>query len=253
MWFQKQNLRKYFLILALPGWLLMPRQVPAAQTHGSDLLKQGIEYFYVARFDEAILTLRQAIKAGGLNKTELFDAYVHIGFSLIRSNGQGMLIDQAFAQAIKIDPARNLNSLKVPPDLIQRFDEVRGKIVGGLVVIVRPSEASVLMLQPDYNVELAGIAPAIFNDLLIGEYNLLISKSNYQTALKTTMLKPGKVDTMYVILNEKPKPFYRQWWAWGSGLAIASAAVTYFALAGKEAEPPASPKELPPPVIHPKP
>lgn len=253
MWFQKQNLQKYILVLLLPGWLLMARAAPGAQTHASDLLKQGIEYFYVARFDEAVLTLRQAIKAGGLNKTEIFDAYVHIGFSLIRSNGQAMLIDQAFAQAIKIDPARNLNSLKVPPDLIQRFDEVRNKIVGGLVVIVRPPEASVMMLQPDYNIELVGISPATFKDLLIGEYNLLISKSRYQTALKTAMLKPGKVDTLYVILNEKPKPFYRQWWAWGSGLAIASAAVTYFALSGKEAEPPIVARELPPPVIHPRP
>lgn len=253
MWFQKQNLRNYFLIFFVPVWLLVSPRTVSAQTVASDLLKQGIEYFYVARFDEAVLTLRQAIKAGGLNKTELFDAYVHIGFSLIRSNGQGMLIDQAFAQAIKIDATRNLSSAKVPPDLIQRFDEVRNKIVGGLVVIVRPPEASVLLLQPDYNIELVGIAPANFNDLLIGEYNLLISKSKYQTALKTTMLKPGKVDTLYVILNEKPKPFYRQWWAWGSGLAIASAAVTYFALSGQETEPPEGPKELPPPVIHPKP
>lgn len=230
----------------LPGRLIS-QDLPA------DQLKKGIDLFYVAKFDEAILTLRQALKSG-LNKDEMFDAYVHIGFSLVRSNEQKMLIDHAFAEAIKIDPVRTLNSLKIPPDLIQRFEEIKKQLVGNLYVVSNPPGASVMLLQPENDIEFIKNSPAMFSNLLVADYNLIVSRPKYQTFVQPWRVQAGTTDTVRVLLEQKSPPLYKRWWAWGGGLALAGAAITYIALAGAgDADTPPATKELPPPVIHPKP
>jgi hypothetical protein len=163
-----------------------------------------------------------------------------------------MLIEHAFAEAVKLNPTRNLSSFKIPPDLIQAYEDVRKKMLGGLVVHAYPPESSIMLLQTENNIELVGVSPAYFNDLLAGEYNILISKPKYDSSLRTIQIEAGKTDTIRVTLFEQKVPIYKKWWAWGGSIALATA-ISYFTLvAPGETTPPES-NELPPPVIHPKP
>jgi len=219
------------------------------QSPAQSKLNKGIEMFYMAQFESAIRFLREALLDGTLSNSEQFDAYVYIGFSLIRQNENQELVDKSFIEAIKAAPQKTLSPLKVPPDLLTRFQSVKANMRGDIVVESDPADAVVLLVNPDYDVEMAEIAPAVFDNLLVGQYGLLVSKEQYQQKIFKVINNPGMVDTIRVTLEKKSQPFYKRWWAWGSGLAIATAIA--IATSGREEDKPPETSDLPAPPERP--
>jgi hypothetical protein len=212
-------------------------------------LSQGIDSFYMAKFESSVRLLREALLEGTLNKSDQFDAYVYIGFSLLRQGKDPSLVEKSFLEALNADPTKSLDRFKIPPDLLVRFESVKANTLGGLKVVSVPLEASVLLVNSDYNVELLETTPVVFNNLLVGEYDLLVSKNTYRNEIFTVVIRPDAIDTLVVQLAKKPKPIYKRWWAWSGGIALATALVIASSNGG-EGEPPEGP-DLPTPPERP--
>lgn len=212
-------------------------------------LRQGIDLFYMAKFESAVRFLREVLLEGTLSKSERFDAYVYIGFSLIRQNEAPELVDKSFIEALNADPQKSLNRFKIPPDLLARFELVKANTMGGIVLQSDPPDAAALLVNTDYDVELFEITPVVFDNLLVGEYDLLVAKNTFKQQVTSVVIRPGVVDTLLITLVKKPKPIYKRWWTWGGGLAIATA-LAIATSGGGEGEPPES-SDLPPPPKRP--
>ena len=208
-------------------------------------LRQGIDMFYMAKFESSVRLLREALLEGTLGKSEQFDAYLHIGFSLIRQDEDPELIDRSFLEALNADPKKSLSSSKIPPDLLARFESVRTNTIGGIVVQSDPPNAATLLVSTEYDVELLDITPVVFENLLVGEYDLLVSKDTYKQEVISIIVKPGVIDTMLISLVKKPKPIYKRWWTWGGGIVLATALA--IATSGDSDGKPLETKELPTP------
>jgi hypothetical protein len=183
-------------------------------------VSQGIAEFYEANFEEATATLMDAISEKDLNRTDLFNAYLYLAFSLVRNNAPEEAIEMAFKGSIRINPAYELDVFKIPPDLISRFNSIRSQMVGGLYVVSNPREASVLGVQREENLTIMGKTPIIFEKQLIGEYNLLISKDLYEDKYMNVEIKPATIDTLYITLTQLPKPVHKRWWMWAGGIIV---------------------------------
>ena len=217
----------------------------------STKLKQGIDLFYMAKFESALNLLQESVNSEILENSEKFDAYLYIGFSLIRLNQDPQLIDDTFLKAVNADPKRILDHLKFPPDLVKRFENVRANTLGGLYINSTPADATSLLVNEDYNSKLLGITPYTYENVLIGEYELLITKKSFKDKVIDITIYPGKIDTINVDLVEKTTPIYKAWWAWGGSIVIAT---TVAILASSRDEtPPSENSDLPGPPQRPKP
>jgi len=220
----------------------------------SQAVQQGIGLFYSARFEEAAQVLQAAVLDGTLSKSELFTAHLYIAFSRIRLNAEAETVRLNFSAAVKADPAQQPDPGKTPPDLYEQFAAVRNSLVGGLLVLSDPPEASVLLMEPVAGVMVNGYTPITFSSLLQGEYELVVSKDGYLTHTETVNILAGQSDTLIVSLAQK-KPLLsaakKRWIVLGGGgLLLTTAILASIPWAGEGEEPKPTP-DLPVPPNRP--
>jgi tetratricopeptide (TPR) repeat protein len=209
------------VLLILSG--LFPHVV-YAQNKAQHKMLQGVQLFWNAKFNEAIEVLQEAIDLNTLSKDELFSAYLYLGFCFLRSDNQHKVIEQIFRQAVKINPQLKLDSFKIPPDLLNRFKEVRKSMIGSLYITSNPPGAEIVSFSSEKQIEFKGLTPHLFEDLLVGTYDILITKKDYQQEIWRVDIPASNIDTLDIILRLEEKPFYKKWWTWaaGGGVILAS-------------------------------
>jgi len=238
--------RKIFSILILIV-TLVPVNDLFAQKVSDPAVIEGVNYFYSAKFSQAIETLRKAISTASLSGDDEFAAYLYIAFSQMRRNAPQDSIDENLFAAIKINPNLEIDGTKTPPDLFDRFVAVRKNSLGGLFVVSEPGAASAILLKQDGNKVTTRYTPALFTNLFAGPYELVIAKDGYKPQTALANVSASRTDTLIVILNEKKSSIFKKWWTWGSGLAVATAIAIFQKTGekgGKEGdlpEPPARP------------
>lgn len=202
----------------------------SAQDRALQLLIQGKKHFWEARFDQAGAALKEAIGIPNVRSEYLFESYLYLGFVLMRQNAPASDVNNAFEQAIKIDPKRQLDELVIPPDLTARFNAIRNQLVGCVYVISNPPEAKLVVVMED-SVIYTALTPTSVCDLLTKNYQFLVAKDGYEQQLRPLQLTAGKVDTVEVILAtsaiaQKKGKGMMSWVARG-GIVAAAGAVLY--------------------------
>jgi len=199
------------------------RDLVYAQEKAQQKVLEGVQLFWNAKFDEAIEVLREAITLNTLHQDELFSAYLYMGFSLVRLGGQSEAVDQTFRQAVKANPRLKLDSFKIPPDLLNRFEQLRKSMIGSVYITSNPTGAEVIGYTREKEIKFQGETPFLFDDLLVETYDILILKKDYQEKIWRVNLLPAVVDSFDITLRINEKPFYKKWWTWaGGGVVIAS-------------------------------
>ena len=217
---------RYILIITFIMLLILNglfRDVVYAQQKAQQKVLKGEQLFWSAKFEEAIEVLREAIALHTLSQDELFSAYLYLGFSLVRLGGQSELIDQTFQQAVKAYPQLKLDSFKIPPDLLNRFEGIRKSMIGSVYITSNPTGAEVIGYNQEKERKFQGATPFLFEDLVTEIYDVLILKKDYQEKMWRINLSPAVVDTFDITLRLNEKPVYKKWWTWaGGGVVIAS-------------------------------
>lgn len=199
-------------------------------------VQKGIDLFYEARFAEASAVLQEAIASGKLAKEARFDAYLYLAFAILRGGGPAEAADIAFEACVRTDPARTLDPSKIPPDLVERFDEVRRGMVGRLYVVSNPREAGVFGVQAESGRQIVGRTPVLFENLLAGSYQLRITKEGYGQEVLVIEVDPSASDTLYVDLRESSSKTSTRRWIVGTAIA-ASLLVVVVVMAQRAAAP----------------
>lgn len=184
-------------------------------------LEKGVEYFYTASFDLAVETLQDAIKMDELNKDELFAAHLYLAFCHLRLNAPEQTIQEHFRTAVRVNPDFEIDPVRTPPDLHQQFYKVRSSLLGKLVLSTIPSGATIFLVDSLGSNMLNQTSPAIFPNLLVGSYEILIAKEGYKALTDAIQIHPGVSDSLVITLEKKGKPFLKKWWPWG-GFAVAA-------------------------------
>ncbi len=218
------------LSCAFLGFLVFT-SVTFGQDKALQQLIQGKKMFWEARFDQASSHLKEVIGIPGAKTEYLFEAYLYLGFVLMRQNAPGSEVNAAFEQAVKIDPKRRLDELVIPPDLTSRFDSVRNRLVGCLYIQSEPPDAKLVVLYEDsviYNFT----TPSVLCELLTKNYQILLTKDGYEQQFLPLQLTGGKMDTLSVTLHststEQKKGGKRAWiWVARGGIVTTAAAVLY--------------------------
>ncbi len=217
------------VLIITPAW---------GQDTALQLLIQGKKAFWEAKFDQANTSLKKIIGIQDAKTEYLYEAYLYLGFVLTRQNASGLEVNAAFEQAIKLDPQRKLDELIIPPDLAERFNRVRDKLVGCLYIDSTPSDAEFVVVYED-SVLYNKFTPVLICELTKKNYQILITEEDFEEQYLPMHLTPGKVDTLFVTLKpslvEKKKG--KKLWAWvtrGGIVAAASLIIYKTVLSGKE-------------------
>ncbi len=219
------------------------------QTTMNATLLQGIEEFYSARFEAAIESLQDVADSRLSSQDDLFAAHIYLAFCYIRQNADEALIRRHFVAAIQANSSVELDPNRIPPDLFEQFEAIRKTLVGGLIVQTDPPDATAILVEPEMGRQINKDAPASFPHLLQGTYGLIISKTGYKLQTSSINVRPGATDTVVVTLARRNAAFYTRWWAWGGGLAFATAMLIYGA--GEEPKQEKIPTDLPDPPTRP--
>gem|GEM_PF-3273955 len=182
-------------------WMGMEcRAADNSRTH----LKNGLRaYREEADFDKAISELREAIRSGLDDQTELIQAYLHLGFAYI-GKGQQMAAEAEFAKAIKLDPTLSLDPKLHSAKIITVFNETKDRLVDSLTVVSVPGGAEVYLdgvgvgLKPT----LLGVTPLRLSHVLIGEHTLRIVKEYFQPKVLSVRVEKGKDNRTQVQLDK---------------------------------------------------
>ena len=236
--------RRYVTIV-----LLFCLAIPAfSQNISHEFVKKGIEAFYEADFEEAMRLLQSAIINEPLGDEEQFYAHLYVGFCHIRM-GSGMnSVQLYFQKAITILPQEELDPIKIPPDLYNAFVSMKRRELGTIIVHSEPLDANVMLIEPATSRVDRKKSPAHFDNLRPASYQVLVSKSGYDTFSSIVDVQPGGYDTLNVILFEGHKSFFAKYWAYGAGALVATAAIFAITTGGGDEPPPAKP-----PVVLPDP
>jgi len=171
---------KYFAaVLAFVALLLGSAGARGAPV--DDLMKQGIQHFDLARFEEARRTLDLA-RAATKDPGKLSRIYLYFGFieavSGSRTRARNMLV-----RAMEQDPTMTLATGRFKKELVDLFHEVRQGLQGAVLVHTRQPARTVYI-----NGKWAGHLPLIAN-LPIGKHRVEVRGPGG---------KPGKVSTVVV-------------------------------------------------------
>ncbi|NOY58222.1 MAG: carboxypeptidase regulatory-like domain-containing protein [Calditrichaeota bacterium] len=241
-------IKKFFFVVVLI-FMLFDTGNTLAQKVSDPAVIEGVDYFYKAKFPQAIESLRKAISTGKLPGDDVFAAYLYMAFSQMRQNAPQDSVDKNLVAAIKANPNIEIDGTKTPPDLFERFVAVRKSTLGGLLIVTEPGAASAILMKQDGNKVMTRYTPAQFTNLFSGRYELVIAKDGYKPQTALANVRAGRTDTLLVQLRMKGKSIFKKWWAWGSGLAAATAIVV-LQKTGKKGE---KEGDLPEPPARPKP
>lgn len=220
------------------GGMLVWTSMAAAQDRALQQLIVGKKHFWEARFDQAAAALREVIGIPNVKSEYLFEAYLYLGFVLMRQNAPASDVNNAFEQAIKIDPKRKLDELVIPPDLIARFNVVRDQLVGCLYFSTDPPDARLAVVMED-SVIYTTSSPALLCELITKNYQILVTKDGYEQQFLPLQLTAGKIDSVSVTLQaaataqKKGKGMWG-WVARGGIVAVAGAVIYSTVLQSKE-------------------
>ncbi|MFQ5823918.1 MAG: hypothetical protein ACE5JB_07680 [bacterium] len=221
---------KKILYCIFISWLTT--SVSLGQDQALQNLIQGKKYFWEAKFEESMASLKAVLDISTTNKDYLFEAHLYMGFVLARQNANKKKINAAFEQAIKIDPKRRLDELVIPPDLSEMFNKVRNQLVGCIYVNTDPLGAEVMGVQGD-SILFIETTPILLCELTTKEYQILIAKNGFEEHLMPFHVTSGGMDTLFVTLNPiiGKKSGGTKLWTWvarGGIVASAAAAALLF-------------------------
>lgn len=161
----------------------------------------------------AITELRKSPSNVYENGQTLIDAYLTLGI-IFKSMGNANEARQAFAEAVRLNPALTMDSRAYPPSYVRIFKDVKAALnllpKGAIKVNSYPRVSEVFI-----NGVIKGVTPLVINNLPEGEYFVKISADHYGEARTRLQVKSGKVTKFYQKLawlgadeNQIAKPFY---------------------------------------------
>ena len=106
---------------------------------------------------------------------------------------------------------------QIPPDLFDTFINLRESLVGSLLILPEPEDASVILFNSRYGSRVSPMTPALFDDLLESSCQIVVAKEGYFTKSFEFMIQPGKSDTITVVLEQKAS-YLRRFGPWGAGV-----------------------------------
>ncbi len=206
-----------------------------AQTSTGDQVRQGMQAFYEAEFEQALVYLQQALRDTTLTPSQRFDAHLYSAFSLIRQSGQQDSIRSQLVSAVTTDPSRELDANLMPPDLYEQYAFVRQSMMGGVRIITEPESAVAIFYDRRIGKSVSLNTPASFYNMISGDYELLIHLEGYRDYRQSVQVRPGKTDSLHVSLNHLSRPWYKTWWAMGGAGVCAALVWLVFQDDGSEA------------------
>lgn len=172
-----------------------------AQDEALQKLVHGKKFFWEAKFDEALKSLKEVLAVPEAKTEYLFEAYLYTGFVLLRQNASSTEVRDAFSRAITLDPRRQLDRLVIPPDLTEPFDEVKAGLVGCLYITSEPEEVDLVAVKGD-SILFDETTPLLICDLVSKSYQLLLTEDGYEQQFIPLQLAAGKTDTLHIKLNK---------------------------------------------------
>lgn len=171
-----------------------------SQDRALQQLIQGKKLFWEAKFDQAIAALNNVINADEVSEDNLFEAHLYHGFVLLRRNAPPSQAYAHFEKAIRLYPRREIDDPAIPPDLIESFEEIRGRLLGCYYVITEPAGADLMVVEGD-SVRSSHETPVAICELADTDYQLLLKKPGYESRFVPLDLQAGKTDTVNVALS----------------------------------------------------
>lgn len=199
-------------------------------------LNEGKKFFWEARFDQAIAYLKEVTEMPNVSNRVLFDAYLHLGFVLTRHNAAEGEIASAFEQAVRANPRMELDETVIPPDLSERFNEVRDRLVGCLYVTSDHENVSIVAIKNGkvlYNKN----TPSLICEVEDQTYQLIFTERGYEEQFYQMQVTAGVTDTVSVKLTRNMligQSGGGKWkWLAGGGIVAGAAAVLYTTVLNK--------------------
>jgi hypothetical protein len=201
-----------------------------AQDGALQRLIQGKKYFWEAKFTRAATSLKSVVGIKGVKREHRYEAYLYLGFVLMRQNATSTEVNSAFEQAVKLNPKREVDTTVIPPDLATRFNRVRDNLVGCVYVTSDPPDVEFVVLHEDsilYNVT----TPALLCELTNRTYELLVAEDGYEEQFMTLPFAAASLDSVEVTLvpeqsSGRGSKKMLTWFARG-GIVATAAAVIY--------------------------
>ncbi len=207
-----------------------------AQEEAIQKLNEGKKYFWEARFDQAIAYLIEVTEMPNVSNRVLFDAYLHLGFVLTRHNATEGEITSAFEEAVRANPRMELDETVIPPDLSERFNEVRNRLVGCLYITSEHANVNIIAIKNglvSYNKN----TPTLICELVDESYQLIFTERGFEEQLYQLHLTAGATDTLSVRLAQNiliGQSGGGKWkWLAGGGIVAGAAAVLYTTVLNK--------------------
>lgn len=171
---------------------------------GRDRLRKGRLLYEGAQPDQAIPELEEAVKAltGGLGvSTDVRD--VHEGLMLLGMSYVGMGNEEAarraFRRSVVLDPARELNEVNYPPDVVALFDEARKEAQAETpaeISVTASAEAQVYVDGRNL-----GTTPQINLRLPPGEHFVLVRDPTGRSVFQSFTVAPGETRKVDAVLD----------------------------------------------------
>ena len=212
--FQKLKLVIFLgcFISAVPG---------TAQEDVVQKLNDGKRYFWEAKFDQAIEYLKAVTETPNVSKRVLFDAYLHLGFVLTRNDATEQEINGAFENAVRANPRMELDETVIPPDLSERFNEVRDRLVGCLYITTVHANLNIVGIK-DGTVLYNRKTPTKICEVADETYELIFTERGYEEQFYQLQLTAGVTDTLSVELAQNvligQSPTGGGKWKWLAGV-----------------------------------
>lgn len=226
---------KKLKLVILLGCFLIP--APGfTQDEAVQKLNEGKKYFWEARFDKAIAYLKEVTEMENVSNRVLFDAYLHLGFVLTRHNATEGEIASAFEQAVRANPRMELDETVIPPDLSERFNEIRDRLVGCLYVTSEHENVNIVAIKNGsvlYNKN----TPTLICELEDENYQLIFTEIGFEEKFYQIQVTAGTTDTLSVKLAQNilvGQSGGGKWkWLAGGGVLAGAAAVLYTTVLNK--------------------
>jgi len=157
-------------------------------------LDEARNFYKDSYFKEAIGVLSNTIdtyRSAQPAMTESFllvDAYIYLG-NVYMGNNDKKDAKKVFAEAVRLDPEREITQAKFPPKTVQKFVEAKQDMLSTaksakVDILTNPKKAEVYV-----NGVHKGIAPIKINGLPQGDHFILVKKAGYKPMAKKISVK----------------------------------------------------------------
>ena len=212
---------KYLKIVLF--FLLSSGRILQGQLISNQDVVAGVNLFYEARFTEALEKFDQSITDGDLNEENLFAAHLYTGFCHIRQEADEKFIFADFVRAISVNPKIEIDYRRLPPDLYEKYLNVRLQVLGHLVIHSQPPSSSLLLFEQNSSKIIRHYTPVEIRDLMVGNYEVVIAKDGFVPQTAEIQVRPNKTDTLQFVLEEKQVSLVKKYWPWAGGFAVTTA------------------------------